>query len=116
MAIRSCFHLIFVILYFTGLSSSQNVGHICHVNLRDELFQYKEVIGHVMLNFSPRIKLVTTKINQIENKFRNLDLEILAGDSSEGFVTTVKENGCQFNESVCLETVKQNNLEFSSQK
>merc|ERR1719273_377790 len=41
-----------------GLSASQQVGHICHVNLRDELLPYKEVIGHVMFNFSNRIELV----------------------------------------------------------
>ena len=78
------------------------------MNLRDELLPYKEVIGHVMLDSFPRIKLVTTKTNEIENKFRNLDLEILAGDSSEGFVTTVKENGCQFKldfSKVCMQGV-----------
>ena len=66
------------------------------MNLRDELLPYKEVIGQIMLNFLPRTKLVVTKTNTIENKFRNLDLEVLAGDPSLGFDVTVKENGCAF--------------------
>merc|ERR1719266_956787 len=79
-----------------SLSSLQIVGHISYVNLRDELLPYKEVIGQIMLNFLPRTKLVVTKTNTIENKFRNLDLEVLAGDESLGYEVTVKENGCTF--------------------
>jgi len=79
-----------------GLSSSQIVGHISYVQVRDHLLPYKEVIGQVMLNFSPRTKLVVTKTNTIDNKFRNLDLEILAGDPSLGFDVTVRENACSF--------------------
>ena len=86
----------FYVNSISGLSSSQIVGHISYVQIRDHLLPYKEVIGQVMLNFSPRTKLVVTKTNTIDNKFRNLDLEILAGDPSLGFDVTVKENTCSF--------------------
>ena len=80
-----------------SLTSSTIVGHITYVNLRDHLFPFKEVIGQLVLNSNKHAKLVVTKTNIIENKFRNLDLEILAGDPSFGFEVTVKENGCTFN-------------------
>ena len=83
--------------FFSGLTSCQIVGHIIYVNLRDSLQPYKSVIGQVLLESSARIELIVTKTNVIENKFRNLDLEILAGDPNAGFVVTVKENGCSFN-------------------
>ena len=86
----------FYVNSISGLSSSQIVGHISYVQIRDHLLPYKEVIGQIMLNFSPRTKLVVTKTNTIDNKFRNLDLEILAGDPSFGFDVTVKENTCSF--------------------
>lgn len=79
-----------------GLTSSQIVGHITFVNLRDDLLPFKEVIGHLILDSSPRSKMVVTKINILENKFRNLDLEILAGDASTGFIVEVRENECKF--------------------
>ncbi len=79
-----------------GLTSSQIVGHITYVNLKDELLPYKSVIGEIILSTSPRAKLVVTKTNIIENKFRNLDLEILAGDPKAGFVVEVRENECRF--------------------
>ena len=49
-----------------------------------------------MANFVNRTKLVVTKTNTIENKFRNLDLEIIAGDPNLGFEVIVKENGVNF--------------------
>ena len=66
-----------IINSISGLSSSQIVGHISYVQIRDHLLPYKEVIGQIMLNFSARTKLVVTKTNTIDNKFRNLDLEFL---------------------------------------
>ena len=78
------------------LSSSTIVGHITYVNLNhDYLMPYKEIIGQLILS-TTKAELVVTKTNSIENKFRNLDLEILAGDPKLGFEVTVKENGCSF--------------------
>ena len=65
------------------LSSATIVGHITCVNLKDHLLQYKKVIGQLILN-TTKAELVVTKSNIIENKFRNLDLEVLAGDESLG--------------------------------
>lgn len=79
-----------------GVSATQIVGHITHINLRDHLLPYKQVIGEIILNSNPRTQLVVMKSNSIENKFRNLDLEIIAGDPKAGFEVLVKENGCSF--------------------
>ena len=79
-----------------GLSASTIVGHITYINLRDELIPYKEVIGQILLDSNNRTKLVVTKTNTIENKFRNLDLEVLAGDPKLGFEVIVKETGINF--------------------
>lgn len=82
-----------------GVSATQIVGHITHINLRDHLLPFKEVIGQLILYSNPRTKLVVIKSNSIENKFRNLDLEIIASskdDPEAGFEVTVKENGCAF--------------------
>ena len=81
---------------FEGLSGYQIVGHITYVILRDELIPYKEVIGQIILQTTNHTKLVVTKTNTIENKFRNLDLEVIAGDPNLGFEVIVKENGISF--------------------
>jgi len=57
-----------------GVRSFQRMDYIVHVNLKDDYLPYKEVIGHLMLNAFPNAKLVVTKTNTIENKFRNMDL------------------------------------------
>lgn len=42
-------------------SSFETVGHIAHVNLRDELLPYKHLVGQVLLDKNPAIRSVINK-------------------------------------------------------
>lgn len=78
-------------LKFSGFSV---IGTIIHVNLKEQLSAYKDVIGQVLLEKMKNCKSVVRKVKRIENTFRNLEVEVLTGDSN--LQTAVKENGCQF--------------------
>jgi len=97
---------------FKGLSSFSHIGHIIHVNLKEELFPFKSVIGQILLRL-PAVRMVVNKSSNIDNTFRNFEMEILAAkpkdvDSGGGddgskerfgrndFVVSVRENGAKF--------------------
>jgi len=42
-------------------SSFETVGHIAHLNLRDELLPYKHLVGQVLLDKNPNIRTVVNK-------------------------------------------------------
>ncbi|KAK1439564.1 hypothetical protein QVD17_05384 [Tagetes erecta] len=76
-------------------SSFEIVGHIIHLNLRDEHLPYKNLIAKVVLDKNkPKIQTVVNKIDAIQNDFRTMQLEVLAGNHS--LVTRVVENGLHF--------------------
>ncbi|XP_054014036.1 tRNA (guanine(37)-N1)-methyltransferase-like isoform X1 [Hylaeus anthracinus] len=72
-------------------SSYSLVGHIVHLNLRDEHLPYKNVIGQVLLDTIPSARTVVNKVNTIDTTFRHFTMEILAGDKNT--ITVTKENG-----------------------
>lgn len=74
--------------------SFETVGHIAHLNLRDEHEPFKHVIGQVILDKSPSIKTVVNKVGTIDSTFRFFAMEVLAGESST--LVQVKEEGCRF--------------------
>lgn len=79
-------------------SSFETIGHIAHVNLRDELLPFQLIIGKVIYDKNqPRIKTVVNKTGQIDNKYRTFGMTVIGG-SSEGNWSNVrlKEEGCQF--------------------
>lgn len=59
-------------------SSFETIGHIAHMNLRDDIVGYKHLIGQVILDKNPILKIVVNKIGNIETKFRTFPLEIIA--------------------------------------
>ncbi|KAL7131075.1 hypothetical protein ABFS83_13G175600 [Erythranthe nasuta] len=76
-------------------SAFEMVGHIAHLNLRDEHLQYKHLITKVVLDKNkPKIKTVVNKVDAIHNDYRTMQLEVLAGNNS--LVTTLVENGLRF--------------------
>lgn len=71
------------------------MGDIAHLNLFGKIFDYRYVIGQVVLDKNPMIRTVVTKVGQIESTFRFYDLECIAGDASS-FESTVIEDKVKF--------------------
>jgi hypothetical protein len=70
------------------------VGHIAHVNIRDEQLPYKHVIGRVLCDKNLAVETVVNKVGMIDNVYRNFQAEVLYG--RESLVTIVKEHGLTF--------------------
>ena len=76
-------------------SSFETIGHIAHLNLRDEQLAHKHLIAQVLLDKNhPRIRTVVNKVGTITNEYRVFAHEVLAGPSE--LDVTVKENSCRF--------------------
>ncbi|PWA03467.1 hypothetical protein BB558_000378 [Smittium angustum] len=75
-------------------TSYEQIGHIAHMNLRDEYLPYKNIIGEVILDKSPTIKTVVNKLDTIDSTYRNFKMEVLAGEPN--LVAIVRESGCRF--------------------
>eukprot|EP00160_Parvularia_atlantis_P015516 Unigene4463_Nuclearia_a/m.13635 Unigene4463_Nuclearia_a/g.13635 ORF Unigene4463_Nuclearia_a/g.13635 Unigene4463_Nuclearia_a/m.13635 type:complete len:434 (-) Unigene4463_Nuclearia_a:77-1378(-) len=75
-------------------TSFETVGHIAHVNLRDEQLPFKQLIGQVLLDKNRNIRTVVNKLDAIDAQFRFFQMEVLAGDNNT--VAEVRENGCTF--------------------
>jgi len=80
-----------------GLSSWSIVGHIIHLNLRDEMLPFKKLIGEVLIDKHPYIKMVVNKLNTIENEFRFFQMEVIANkDDCTDTNVEVKNLNCIF--------------------
>lgn len=82
-------------------SSFEIVGHIAHVNLKDDAEPFQYLIGKVILDKNqPRIRIVVNKTGQIETKYRTFGMKVIGGTTSEGdnnwSIVKMKEEGCQF--------------------
>ncbi|CAG8580626.1 5244_t:CDS:10 [Paraglomus brasilianum] len=75
-------------------SSFTQVGHIAHMNLRDEWLPWKRIIGQVILDKISTIKTVVNKVDIIDSTFRNFRMEIMAGE--DNMIAEVKEGNCRF--------------------
>jgi tRNA (guanine37-N1)-methyltransferase len=75
-------------------SAFETVGHIAHLNLREELRTYGRTIGAVILAKNPAIRTVVNKVGTIETEFRTFPMEVLAGDPV--LDAEVHESGCRF--------------------
>lgn len=76
----------------------ESVGHIAHVNLREETLPFKHIVGKVLLDKnSPRIQTVVNKLGSIETEYRTFGMEVIAGRNNEGWsIVKLKEEGCQY--------------------
>lgn len=75
-------------------SAFSMVGHIAHVNLREEYLAYRYLIGQVILEKTPRVETVVNKLDTIETEFRVFAMELLAGEPK--YEAEVSESGCLF--------------------
>ena len=74
-------------------SSFETIGHIAHLNLRDEQLPHRHLIAQVLIDKNqPRIKTVLNKVGTITNEFRVFAHEVLAGPHD--LDVTIKESGC----------------------
>ncbi|KAH0478799.1 MAG: uncharacterized protein KVP18_000892 [Porospora cf. gigantea A] len=69
----------------------ETIGHIAHLNLKETHLPFKTLIGDVILRKNGHIRTVVNKRHNLNDEFRALPLELIAGE--DNFVTEVKENG-----------------------
>ncbi|XP_018789912.1 PREDICTED: tRNA (guanine(37)-N1)-methyltransferase [Bactrocera latifrons] len=77
-----------------GLTSYSRIGHIVHLNLRDHLLPYKNLIGQVLLDKVPGCRTVVNKAATIDNTYRNFQLELICGEAQ--YQVETRENGVMF--------------------
>ncbi|KAL8709268.1 MAG: hypothetical protein Q9220_006011 [cf. Caloplaca sp. 1 TL-2023] len=72
------------------------VGHVAHLNLRDQYLPYKALIASVLMDKNPTIRTVINKIDDVgeENAFRTFRYEVLAGPDDMN--VEVREQDCTF--------------------
>lgn len=77
-------------------SGFSQVGHVAHLNLRDEYLKHKNIIAQVIVDKNPTVTTVINKIDDVgeENEFRTFRYEVLAGP--DDLNVTVSEEGCIF--------------------
>eukprot|EP01132_Coremiostelium_polycephalum_P010759 gene10759-13173_t len=72
----------------------ERIGHIAHLNLRDEQLPFKNLIGQAILDKNPQVKTVLNKVGKIDTVFRTFKIEVLAGEND--LIAEIKENECIF--------------------
>lgn len=84
-------------------SAFETIGHIAHLNLREECRPYKYWIGKVLLDkHEPQIQTVVCKVGHIDTVYRTFAMEVLANryqdkhNNHPWSRVTVKEEGCVF--------------------
>ncbi|KAF2147789.1 hypothetical protein K461DRAFT_233702 [Myriangium duriaei CBS 260.36] len=77
-------------------SSFQAVGHVAHLNLREQFLPYKHIIAELIVDKNTSITTVINKIDDVgeENAFRTFRYEVLAGPNDLN--VEVKEQSCIF--------------------
>lgn len=75
-------------------SAFETIGHIAHLNLREDLLPWRHIIGKVLLDKNPKLKTVVNKTGAIENEWRVLPMEVIAGDDTT--VTQLRQGGALF--------------------
>ncbi|KAI1315085.1 tRNA(m(1)G37)methyltransferase [Mortierella claussenii] len=75
-------------------SSFTTVGHIAHMNLKDEYLPYKHLIGQIIMDKNPSLRTVVNKTDSIDTTFRFFKMELLAGE--DNMIAEVRESGCRF--------------------
>lgn len=75
-------------------TSYSKIGHILHMNLKDNLLPYKLAIAQIYMEKTPGCRTVINKAQSIESTFRNFQIDLLSGDAD--YQVQTKENGITF--------------------
>ena len=77
-------------------SGFSQVGHVAHLNLRDEYLKHKYLIAEILIDKNPSVRTVINKIDDVgeENEYRTFKYEVLAGPNDMN--VTVSEENCIF--------------------
>jgi tRNA (guanine37-N1)-methyltransferase len=75
-------------------SAYEAVGHIAHLNLRQELLPYRKAIGEAILAKVKPIRTVVNKLKTIDAVYRTFDMELLAGE--DNYDVELIECNCRF--------------------
>ncbi|KAL4897640.1 Met-10+ like-protein-domain-containing protein [Aspergillus ambiguus] len=72
------------------------VGHVAHLNLREQYLPYKHLIAELLLDKNPNIRTIIRKTEDVGTKseFRTFPLEVLAGDNDLNVIQ--HEQDCEF--------------------
>lgn len=72
------------------------VGHIAHLNLRDQYLPYRHLIAEILKDKNPNVRTVINKIDDVgaTSEFRTFAFEVLAGDHDTNVI--VHEQDCEF--------------------
>ncbi len=62
--------------------------------MRQELLPYRFVIGQLLLDKVSQCRTVVNKLDKIENKYRIVPNELIAGDND--YITEISEHGCRY--------------------
>ncbi|KAI8915176.1 guanine(37)-N1-methyltransferase [Powellomyces hirtus] len=74
--------------------SFETVGHIAHLNLRDQYLPYKHIIGQVLLDKNSNLRTIVNKTGNIDHTFRFFQMELLGGE--DNMMAEVNESNCKF--------------------
>uniref|UniRef100_A0A1D1ZW67 tRNA (guanine(37)-N1)-methyltransferase n=1 Tax=Auxenochlorella protothecoides TaxID=3075 RepID=A0A1D1ZW67_AUXPR len=75
-------------------SAFETIGHIAHLNLREDALPWKHIIGQVLLEKNVKLRTIVNKLGSIDNEYRVFDMEVIAGE--EDTVTEVQQQGHRF--------------------
>jgi tRNA (guanine37-N1)-methyltransferase len=63
-------------------SSYEQIGHVAHLNLRDNHLPFGKLIGSVLLDRIDSIKTVVNKLGEVGGPYRTYKVDLLAGESN----------------------------------
>lgn len=77
-------------------SGFSQVGHVAHMNLREQYLPHKHLIASIILDKNSGVRTVINKIDDVgeESEFRTFKYEVLAGEDDMNVV--VSEANCEF--------------------
>lgn len=72
------------------------VGHVAHLNLREQYLPYKHLLAQVLLDKNPNVKTVINKLSDVgtHSEFRTFPHELLAGEDNLNVIA--HEQDCEY--------------------